>query len=438
MSESPTATEPRVPSAGRTTPAPSRCPSLPPSLGALFSRPGRRRPGPRGVPRPDRRRRLGVVELGAQRRARDRARRRPALARACSPRSASRSRWHTRLEWIFADLAVMARRRRHHHGLPLDQRRGRRLHPQRLRLAVRRRRGRRASSPSSSSSAMRSPRRREGRPRRHLGVDLSARARRLGHHLGRPRRPGPCPAGLRRRRRRPRQRRRHPDQPRHAHLHLGHHRSPQGRRAHARATGPTRPPRSRVSACCGRDQLQFLWLPLSHSFGKVLLSAQLQIGFTSAVDGRVDKIVDNLAIIKPNFMAGAPRIFEKVYARVVSMQAAEGGAKEKIFNWAIGVGKQVADAQAQGHVGLADPRRAARASPTGSCSPRSATGSAATSSTSCPARPRCPRTSASGSRPSASSSSRATASPRPRRARSSDAPARTAWARWACRSPAPR
>ncbi|MFN8169968.1 MAG: long-chain fatty acid--CoA ligase [Candidatus Nanopelagicales bacterium] len=97
-----------------------------------------------------------------------------------------------------------------------------------------------------------------------------------------------------------------------------------------------------------RDQLQFLWLPLSHSFGKVLISAQLQIGFTSAVDGRVDKIVDNLAVIKPNFMAGAPRIFEKVYARVVSMQSAEGGAKEKIFNWAIGVGKSVNEAKAAG------------------------------------------------------------------------------------------
>ena len=96
------------------------------------------------------------------------------------------------------------------------------------------------------------------------------------------------------------------------------------------------------------DQLQFLWLPLSHSFGKVLLTGQLQIGFTSAVDGRVDKIVDNLAVIKPTFMAGAPRIFEKVYARVVTTTAGEGGAKEKIFNWAIGIGKQVAALEADG------------------------------------------------------------------------------------------
>lgn len=45
--------------------------------------------------------------------------------------------------------------------------------------------------------------------------------------------------------------------------------------------------------------LQYLWLPLSHSFGKMLEAVQLQIGFTTAVDGRMDKIVENLAVIRP-------------------------------------------------------------------------------------------------------------------------------------------
>jgi long-chain acyl-CoA synthetase len=47
-------------------------------------------------------------------------------------------------------------------------------------------------------------------------------------------------------------------------------------------------------------------------------------------------------------MAGAPRIFEKVYARVVSTTAAEGGPKAKIFDWAIRVGKAVAARKAEG------------------------------------------------------------------------------------------
>src|SRR3954453_1488164 len=44
------------------------------------------------------------------------------------------------------------------------------------------------------------------------------------------------------------------------------------------------------------DDLQFLWLPMAHSFGKVLLSTQLACGFATAIDGRVDKIVDNLGV----------------------------------------------------------------------------------------------------------------------------------------------
>ncbi|HNA99807.1 MAG TPA: AMP-binding protein, partial [Marmoricola sp.] len=89
------------------------------------------------------------------------------------------------------------------------------------------------------------------------------------------------------------------------------------------------------------DDLQFLWLPMAHSFGKVLLSTQLGCGFATAVDGRVDKIVDNLAIVKPTFMGAAPRIFEKAHARIVTMQEQEGGAKEKIFNKAFEVGLKV-------------------------------------------------------------------------------------------------
>ena len=94
--------------------------------------------------------------------------------------------------------------------------------------------------------------------------------------------------------------------------------------------------------------LQFLWLPMAHSFGKVLLSTQLACGFATAIDGRVDKIVDNLGVVKPTFMGAAPRIFEKAYARIVTMQAAEGGAKEKIFNQAFEVGIKVDELKREG------------------------------------------------------------------------------------------
>ncbi len=98
----------------------------------------------------------------------------------------------------------------------------------------------------------------------------------------------------------------------------------------------------------GPDDLQFLWLPLSHVFGADLLAVQLQIGFATAIDGRVDRIVDNLAVVRPTFMGAAPRIFEKAHARIVTMIAQEGGPKAKLFNWAFAVGKQVSALRQQG------------------------------------------------------------------------------------------
>jgi long-chain acyl-CoA synthetase len=86
------------------------------------------------------------------------------------------------------------------------------------------------------------------------------------------------------------------------------------------------------------SDLEFRWLPMAHSFGKVLMSTQMAIGYAAAIDGRVDKIVENLGIVKPTFMGAAPRIFEKAHARIVTMQAAEGGAKEAIFKQAFKVG----------------------------------------------------------------------------------------------------
>lgn len=89
------------------------------------------------------------------------------------------------------------------------------------------------------------------------------------------------------------------------------------------------------------DDVQYLWLPLAHVFGKVLLTVQLAIGFVTAVDGRVDKIIDNRAVVKPTFMGAAPRIFEKAHARVVTLTADEGGLKKKIFDRAFTVGLEV-------------------------------------------------------------------------------------------------
>lgn len=91
-----------------------------------------------------------------------------------------------------------------------------------------------------------------------------------------------------------------------------------------------------------KDDVQYLWLPLAHVFGKVLTSGQIEVGHVTAVDGRVDKIIENLPVVRPTYMAAVPRIFEKVYNGVAAKARAGGPAKYKIFQWAAGVAREYA------------------------------------------------------------------------------------------------
>ena len=87
--------------------------------------------------------------------------------------------------------------------------------------------------------------------------------------------------------------------------------------------------------------LNYLWLPLAHAFGKVMLALPLAIGFPTVIDGRVDKIIENLTVIRPTIMGAVPRIFEKVHGKINEMVAKEGGVKKRLFDWATGVGVQM-------------------------------------------------------------------------------------------------
>ncbi|WP_233166813.1 long-chain fatty acid--CoA ligase [Micromonospora sp. Rc5] len=88
------------------------------------------------------------------------------------------------------------------------------------------------------------------------------------------------------------------------------------------------------------DDLQYLWLPLAHSFGKTLLCGATHVGLPTYVDGRVEKLVELLAVVRPTLMCGAPRVFEKVYNKAVTTAQDAGGAKAKIFAWGVRVGKE--------------------------------------------------------------------------------------------------
>jgi len=87
----------------------------------------------------------------------------------------------------------------------------------------------------------------------------------------------------------------------------------------------------------------FLFLPLAHIFARTMVYASLLFGTTTNFARSMDTIVEDLKMARPHWFPSVPRIYEKVYSKVVSGAEAAGGAKLKIFNWARSVGDQVAD-----------------------------------------------------------------------------------------------
>jgi long-chain acyl-CoA synthetase len=96
------------------------------------------------------------------------------------------------------------------------------------------------------------------------------------------------------------------------------------------------------------DDLMYVFLPLAHSFGKVLISIILKVGCVYAVDGRVETIQANLAEVKPTIVPAVPRIFEKIHGGLLTRVEREGGIKAKLFGWAMGVAADAGDARRSG------------------------------------------------------------------------------------------
>jgi len=87
----------------------------------------------------------------------------------------------------------------------------------------------------------------------------------------------------------------------------------------------------------------FLFLPLAHIFARTCVNASMLVGATINFARSMDTIVDDLKQARPHWFPSVPRIYEKVYSKVVSGAEAKGGAALKIFKWAVNVGDQWAD-----------------------------------------------------------------------------------------------
>ncbi len=83
-------------------------------------------------------------------------------------------------------------------------------------------------------------------------------------------------------------------------------------------------------------------LPLSHVFERTGMYLYIFNGMAVYYAESIEKVADNLREVRPTMFVGVPRIFEKVYAKAKLKAANASSLREKIFDWAIDVGKEVA------------------------------------------------------------------------------------------------
>ena len=102
------------------------------------------------------------------------------------------------------------------------------------------------------------------------------------------------------------------------------------------------------------DDVLYVFLPLAHVLTRIVQLFAIDAGGELAYWRRdPKKIVEDVQIVKPTYLPSVPRIFEKIHTTATAKAEQAGGAKAKIFHWAVGVGREVARREDRGgHPGL--------------------------------------------------------------------------------------
>jgi long-chain acyl-CoA synthetase len=82
------------------------------------------------------------------------------------------------------------------------------------------------------------------------------------------------------------------------------------------------------------------FLPLSHVFERMVNFTYIYAGCTVAYAESVEAVAQNLLEIRPHIMVSVPRVFEKIYTKVMDQVLVSPAVRRKIFFWALKVGRQ--------------------------------------------------------------------------------------------------
>ncbi|MFW2380861.1 MAG: AMP-dependent synthetase/ligase, partial [Acidimicrobiales bacterium] len=98
----------------------------------------------------------------------------------------------------------------------------------------------------------------------------------------------------------------------------------------------------------GPDDRSLCFLPLSHVYERTWSYFIFSQGAQNYYLSNPREVVDYLPEVKPTAMVSVPRLYEKVYAGVMSKAEAASPLRKKLFTWALSVGGRFAETKESG------------------------------------------------------------------------------------------
>ena len=97
-----------------------------------------------------------------------------------------------------------------------------------------------------------------------------------------------------------------------------------------------------------QDDVALSFLPLSHAFERMVSYVYLFAGVTIIFAESFDTIARDMGRVRPTVLTGVPRVYEKLHARILDTANNAGGAKARMFRWALAAGLARAKAVLRG------------------------------------------------------------------------------------------
>jgi long-chain acyl-CoA synthetase len=97
------------------------------------------------------------------------------------------------------------------------------------------------------------------------------------------------------------------------------------------------------------SDLIYLYLPLAHSFARLIQFAAVDYGAMLAYSRGTQRIPEDLKELHPTVLPSVPRVFEKVYHAVLARVHESPAVRQRLFHWAVRAGRGRVEAELAGH-----------------------------------------------------------------------------------------